>query len=287
MPHRLLGSELITWHDIRTEQILVLAGVGLILFLALCALICAKCLHSVVISSAADIEVQAFWKPDMPLDQVRQAWESAEQLPAMKSITTYTPSQAMQQLKNNLGSDLDLSWVQDNPLPPTAVLHMKTPQDQSASTVVEQVQSLPGVRKVHSNPLEMHTAQAWTRISASVLWPLIAVLLLTQAVLLANTVRLTLSKLHTDIQVLRLVGATRWACHAPILIRMLILTLAGTTLALAGTKLIHLQIDSVLSAPPFHLSCPFFVWTEVLAAYLGASLVTGISCTLAIHRQGL
>lgn len=288
MPFRLLGSELISWKYVRTEQIIAFFGVGLIMFLALCAFFGAKCLQSLIASSASDIQIQAFWKPDLSMDQVRKEWDDASQFPSVHNIATFTPSQALKKMQEDIGPDLELSWLTDqNPLPPTAVVQANISRNSTAADVVKHIEELPGVDQVHSNPLEVHAAESWRRIAATIVWPVITVLLLTQAVILANTVRLSLTKLHDDIVVLRLVGATRWTCQAPILLRMLALTLGGTTLALFGLKLVQLQAHEVLSSPPFHLSCPFLSWPEIFAAYLGASAVSALSSVLAIRRQGL
>lgn len=288
MLSRLLGSELISWKYIRTEQVIAFLGVGLIMFLALCAFLGAKCIHSQIVSSASDIQIQAFWKSDQSMDHVRQAWEDARQLPSVHSIATFTPAQALKQMQDDIGQNVELSWLTEkNPLPPTAVVQANISQNSTATELVRQIEALPGVDRVHSNPLEVHAAESWRRIALTIVWPLITVLLLTQAVILANTVRLSLNRLHEDILVLRLIGATRWACQAPILFRMLTLTFAGTTLALGGLKLVQVQALEVLSSPPFHWSCPFLSWPEILAAYLCACAVTGLSSVLAIHSQGL
>jgi cell division transport system permease protein len=288
MLSRLLGSELISWKYIRTEQIIAFLGVGLIMFLALCAFLGAKWIHSLLVSSATDIQIQVFWKPDQPMDQVRMAWDEARQLPSVDGVATFTPAQALKQMQSDIGQNVELSWLKDhNPLPPTAVIQANISHNSTATELVRQIESLPGVDRVHSNPLEVHAAESWRHIALTIVWPLITVLLLTQAVVLANTVRLSLSRLHEDILVLRLIGATRWACQAPILFRMLALTFAGTTLALLGLRLVQLQALEVLSSPPFHWSCPFLSWPEILAAYLCASAVTGLSSILAIHSQGL
>jgi cell division transport system permease protein len=282
-----LNSDLISWKYIRTEQWIALCGVGLIMFLAVCAYISSKCIYALAQSSTADIQVQAFWSPDYPIDKVRSAWEIADKLPTVNKTTTYTPSQALQYIQEEIGEDLDFSWLETNPLPPTAIFQLSLSQDKQAVETVQQIQSLPGVDTVHTNPLQLYTAEAWQRMLDSVIWPLIFVLLLTQAVLLANTVRLTLSKLQSDIHVLRLVGATRLDCQLPIISRMLCLTAAGTFLALGGAKFLHSHVSSVLSSPPLHMPCPFLTWIELFAVFLCASLVTSLSCALAIRKQGM
>ncbi|MFP4033885.1 MAG: cell division protein FtsX [Desulfovermiculus sp.] len=288
MLSRLLGSDLISWKYIRTEQILAFLGVGLIMFLALCAFLGAKCIHSQIVSQSADIQIQVFWKPDRTMDQVRQAWEQARRLPSVDRVDTFTPAQALQKMQADIGKSMELSWLKEhNPLPPTAVIQANISQNLTAAELVQQIEALPGVDQVHSNPLEINAAQSWKRISLTIVWPLISALLLTQAVILANTVRLSLHRLHEDILVLRLIGATRWACHAPVLFRMLALTCAATLLAIGGLKLVQLQAIEVLSSPPFYWSCPFLSGTEILSAFLCAAAVTGLSSVLAIHSQGL
>lgn len=286
MPHRLLGSELITWKYIRTEQIIVLCGVILIIFLASCVYLASKCIHTHVVSASSDIQIQVYWNPDMPAEEVSLAWDKAAQIPGVDRLATYTSAQALSSIQKSLGPDLDLSWMTDqNPLPPTAVLYATISDSFPATHIIQEVHTLSGVEKVHSNPFQVQAAEMWSQLSSTVVWPLITVLLATQAVLLANTVRMSMAKLHVDIHVLRLVGATRWAYHVPILTRMLLLTLLGTGLALGGAKLIQVRADKILSAPPFHLGCPFLSWPELFIIFLGAGLVTVLSSALAISGQ--
>ena len=286
MPHRLLGSELITWKYIRTEQIIVLCGVILIIFLTMCIYLASKCIHTHVVSSSADIQIQVYWSPEMPAEEVRLAWDTAAQIPGVDRLATYTAAQALNSMQKTLGPDLDLSWMTvQNPLPPTAVLYATISDSVPASHIIEKVHNLSGVEKVHSNPFQVQAAAVWSQLASTIVWPMITVLLATQAVLLANTVRMSMTKLHGDIHVLRLVGAARWAYHVPILTRMSLLTLLGTGLALAGAKLIQIRVDMILSAPPFHLGCPFVSWPEMLIIFLGAGLVSVLSSALAIYGQ--
>ena len=285
MIHRLLGSELITWKYIRTEQTIALLGVSCIILLTLCLYLAAKCIHSQVVSTS-DIQIQVFWTQDLPEGQVRKAWERSAQITGIDRVTTYSSAQALHSMQETLGSEIDLSWMQDhNPLPPTAILYASISQANSAGEILAQVHNLPGVERVHTNPLQMQSAEAWSALATTVVWPVMCILLAIQAVLLANTVRMSMTKLHADIDVLRLVGAARWAYLAPILTRMILLTLAGTTLALAGAKLIQVRVQEILASPPLHLECPFLSWPELGAAFLGAGLVSGLSCTLAIYWQ--
>lgn len=286
MFHRLLGSELIPWKYIRIEQCIGLVGVSLIIFLTLCVYLGAKCIHSQVISSSSDIQIQAFWKPGLSENDVRNTWQQAKHIPGVHRVATYTSAQALEYMHETLGSDLDLSWMTEhNPLPPTAVLYAEISDAHPASEILAEVDDLPGVEKVHSNPMQVQAAEIWTTMASTVVWPLIIVLLITQAVLLANTVRMSMTKLQADIHVLRLVGATRRAYLSPILSRMILLTLGGTALALIGAKVLQVRANHILSAPPFHLGCPFVSWPELLATLFGACLVTGLSCALAIHWQ--
>jgi cell division transport system permease protein len=284
-PH--LNSDLISWKYIRIEQLIAFCGVGLIMFLSVCAYVSSKCLYTLAQSATADIQVQAFWSPDYPLDKIQSEWKKADNLPAVIETITFTPSQALHKIQKELGPSLDFSWLDKNPLPPTAIFRLSPGNDQPALDIIQKIRDLPGVDKVHTNPLQLYTAKAWQELLHSVLWPLISLLLLTQAVLLANTVRLVLFKLESDIHVLRLVGANRRDCQLPIIIRMLFLTAVGTTAALGGAKFLHFQVSAIVSSPPLHIPCPFLSFIELSAIFLCAFVVTGLSCSLAIHKHGM
>ena len=288
MLRRLFGSELLDWRSLRTEQVLTIIGASMILFLALCFVNASLFINSLVHRTASDFSLQVYWQADADISRIQRQWDQIAERAEVHSLSTFTPDEALQGLQDNLGQDISLSsLIARNPLPPTLVLRAKMGKKLSAQSLIRDLEALPLVAKVQMNPLEVHLAGTWKTLTTTVLWPLLLAFVAILAWLMANTLRLGLIDLQEDIQVLRLIGASRWTYLSPLFSRTLALTLSSLTLALFALKVVQIRVDVLLSSPPLDLSFPFLPWSMILCAYVLTASVSILSCTLAIRRHGL
>ncbi len=257
-------------------QILTLAAVTLVAFLSGMFLIFLHNLNLELLRTRGEVLFQVYWRPDTDQALVEGQWKEMRHMPFLQDLIAFTPEQGLETLSTSLGGEMDLTWLKgENPLPFTALLSFspKGP-DQEAWTqnTLEYLKTLSGVEKVHFNPLRTDLAHAWAKFSNRVLWPLIAFLGLVLALVVGNTIKLSLMNRRTEIDILRLVGAKNWYIQLPLLVGGAVQGLVGGVLAVGMLKVAQLSLHDILNFPPLFLQVQFLPLEQaaVLVAVLTA-----------------
>lgn len=161
-----------------------------------------------------------------------------------------------------------------NPLPASFVVTL-APQYRSPDAVKrwsERVRTMPGVAKVDYN-------QEWIDALAGLIRYIeliaigVGVILSTAAVtIIGNTIRLTLFSRREEIEILRLIGATRWFIRIPYLLEGAVLGALGSGLSLlilkGGFELFRQQISSTGRLSGIEQMIAFFPFSVCLALVL-------------------
>ncbi len=143
-----------------------------------------------------------------------------------------------------------------SPLPPTALLTFAPreadPEKWSADTLAY-LKSLPGVERVAASPLRDELGKAWRSASRFVIWPTVGFLGVVLALVVGNTVRLTLSTRREEIDILQLVGARNWYIRLPLMVAGALQGLLGGGLACLLLAAVHWRFRTALNVPPLLL----------------------------------
>ena len=154
-----------------------------------------------------------------------------------------------------------------NPLPPTAIMHfMPADGDQAKwrEETLRYLEKLPGVAKVQVNPLREEVARAWREISRKIMLPAICMLSGILALVVGNTVRLSLISRRTEIEILQLVGARNWYIRMPLITTGALSGLIGSLIGMALLRLVYWRLES-LSIPPLLAEFKFLsIWQGIL-----------------------
>lgn len=167
-----------------------------------------------------------------------------------------------------------LEGLGQNPLPASFVVTLAT-QYRSPDAVkrwTERVRTMPGVAKVDYN-------QEWIDALAGLIRYIeliaigVGVILSTAAVtIIGNTIRLTLFSRREEIEILRLIGATRWFIRIPYLLEGAVLGALGSGLSLlilkGGFELFRQQISSTGRLSGIEQMIAFFPFSVCLALVL-------------------
>lgn len=167
-----------------------------------------------------------------------------------------------------------LEGLGQNPLPASFVVTL-APQYRSPDAVkrwTERVRTMPGVAKVDYN-------QEWIDALAGLIRYIeliaigVGVILSTAAVtIIGNTIRLTLFSRREEIEILRLIGATRWFIRIPYLLEGAVLGALGSGLSLlilkGGFELFRQQISSTGRLSGIEQMIMFFPLSVCLALVL-------------------
>jgi cell division transport system permease protein len=284
---RLLGRGVRELFNHPWLQTLTLAAVTLVTLLTGLFLMVLYNLDLQLQQNSGQVQFQIYWQQDAEMEQVAKQWAELKKLPHLTSMKTFTPEQGLQVLTTTLTLGSELAALKGkSPLPPTALLEFTLSakdEDKWAQDMLAQLNGLPSVRKVHFNPLQVDLATSWTRFSTTVIWPLILFLGLILALIVGNTIKLSLLHRKHEVDVLRLVGASRFYIQLPLLAGGAFQGLLGSILALAMLKGVQIGLENLLNFPPLWLTIHFLPLEQAAGLVLALTLVGLLSSWVAVR----
>ncbi len=270
-------------------QLLTLAAVTLVAFLAGLFLLFLHNLEQRIAATQGHVEFHLYWRADAVQSQVEAQWRELRGLEGLESMQTYTPRQALDHLAASLdaggprgqgGSGGRFGWMKDADklLPATALLNFSVPAENSdwARAMLDRLRKLQGLDSVHYNPLQYDMARTWSRLSNRMVWLLVGFLAVVAGLSVGNTIKLSLYSRKNELEILHLVGATEGYIRMPLLVEGALLGGTGSFLALGLLKLLQLTADSLLNVPPLLIHVQFLPQTTILSL---AAVLTGV-CVL-------
>jgi cell division transport system permease protein len=169
----------------------------------------------------------------------------------------YVPrKEGLKEMRGRLGRDFDTSLLTANPLPNAFRVAVRNVDD--VPKVAATITKLHGVAKVD------YAADTVTRLlrAADVIGraglAMIALLVLTTAIIIANTIRLTVFARRREIAIMQLVGATNMYIRMPFIAEGIVAGIIGATVAIVVLAVAQMQIvpklASTLQFVPFHVN---------------------------------
>lgn len=206
--------------------------------------------------------------------------------PEVTSVLYISKDQALAEFRAQFPAEQHLlDGLGENPLPASFVLSIAPPFRSSAAVkrLSERLSAVPGV-------VQVQYSQAWIENLATVVRyfemgaiAVGAILSVASITIIANTIRLTLYARKDEIEIMRLIGATRTFINVPYLLEGAMLGALGGALSLAmlrgGFELVTLQLISPgrLLGMPSGLS---FLPAQLSALIFLAGLVLGCTGSL-------
>lgn len=241
-----------------------------------------------LLKTRGEVQFQIFWDPETSQNDYITQWEKLAELDGLREIHTYTPENALSQLSSALDGGGDFSYLNDdNPLPPTALLAFSVEpgaEDTNwAANLLQNLKSLKGVQKVHYNPMQIDLARGWLNLTKTIVWPVIGFLGLVVALVVGNTMRLSLMTRKDEIEILYLVGAKHWFIRIPILTGGAVQGFLGGTLAVGILFGIQQVFQDLLNFPPLFLKIGFLPPDQCLMLIGVVTLVSILSSFVAVR----
>ncbi len=172
--------------------------------------------------------------------EIAQAKEQVEAVPAVESVTFISKQEALQTLKSELKDKSIVEELHTNPLP--ASLLVKATDASDLPQIEKEVMGTASggnsqpISSAISNPFsrQQSTAKIEKVTSALkiVLTVIMALLVLASLMLVGNTIRLSIFTRRREVEVMRLVGATRWFIRWPFLIEGVVVGFMGGLIAI-------------------------------------------------------
>jgi len=234
----------------------------------------------------AQVEVVAFLQEGLGPGGAARLRSALGALPGVASVTFVTRDEALRRLQTHLGDGASFAdLVRTNPLPDSVELQLADPA--LAPAVAQAVSRQPGVSEVTYGGQMVDRVVALSRSVRLVAGLLTAFLAGVALIVVVNTIRLTVIARRQEIEIMHLVGATRWFIRWPFLFEGL---LQGA--AAAGAAIVVLLFLYALGAARLGASLPFLPLVgprEALEPLLAAVLLGGtgvgvVGSLIAIRR---
>jgi cell division transport system permease protein len=159
----------------------------------------------------------------------------------------YVPrAEGLREMRSRLGRDFDTSLLTANPLPNAFRVQVRDADDVPA--VAAAIGRLPGVAKVDYGAETVAKLLRAADVVGRVGIAMIALLVLTAAIIIANTIRLTVFARRREIAIMQLVGATNMYIRMPFIAEGTIAGVLGALVAIAVLGLAQLQIVPKIAA---------------------------------------
>jgi cell division transport system permease protein len=245
------------------------------------------------------LNIQVAIYPDATMPEIRQLGDKLREVPHVQKAEFITKTQALNELRQTLGVDKArelTSQLHENPLPAS---YRITPDDASNLDSIRAAVIATGpngkrapISPIVSNIFERQDAskqiEKVTSALKIVLSVITALLVLASLMLIGNTIRLSIFTRRREVEVMRLVGATRWFIRWPFMIEGVIVGFIGGLLAILILWLGKLTIVDPLSSSFSFLAAQnssTLTFPALIAILFAASvLVSALGSGLTLRR---
>lgn len=220
----------------------------------------------------SEVEIGVFIQQDSTLDSVGLAIQT-QYGSLLKDIKLVTKDQAFQEMTELYPSFNDAEDLVENPLPDTLRLKLKDPQD--TKRVAEAIKTLGGVESVEYGQGTIDQSINLIRTLRTGGWTLVIVLVLSSFFNILNAVRVAMYARREEINVMRLLGATRRFIRAPYLMEGILLGLLSSAVACIILVPSYVSLVSNLrnSVPFLSLAEPIVVLQSLAGLFLFGLLI--------------
>ena len=180
----------------------------------------------------SELAVQAYLVKDNTLDVAAIA-NRIQSLEYVYSMKVYSPADSLARLQEKMGSQSRaLEMLGDNPIPWNFEIHVHSAGD--VEPLVNALKAMPEVEDVVYAGLVVRRISALSRISSHAALIMFVLAVIITALVVYNTIHISLYSRREEIGIMYLVGATRSYIAAPFVLEGTLLAMLGAILAGAG-----------------------------------------------------
>jgi cell division transport system permease protein len=222
------------------------------------------------------IEISVFLKDGASADAAKALQAKIAADPRVAGVVFISKAEGLRQMRERLQGQIDTSLLTQNPLPDALRVKVVRPQDVRA--VAETIRAVPNVASVEYAHDIVERLLTLSDVFGKIGLGVVALLLFTAAIIISNTIRLTVFARRREIAIMRLVGASGTYIRLPFVVEGLIDGLLGAALALGILELGRTQLMPKLAvALPFvRLSSTNLELLWLAAVLLGTGALIGV-----------
>ncbi|HEX6330384.1 MAG TPA: permease-like cell division protein FtsX [Actinomycetota bacterium] len=247
------------------------------------ALLISRQVNLMIQETTGDIEVAVYLSDPVNLDNVDSLTQTLTDLAIVDDVQFETKEEACARFKQLFADQPALvENVDCNALP--ASLRVKLADPEQFEQVAAVLQGQPGIDQIVDQRDFLTRLFAVARTFRLGVLLIAAVMLVSAAVLIANTVRMGLFARRKEIGIMKLVGATNWRIRIPFLVEGVFESLIG-----AGTAILFLFGLKVAFINPLYESILFIPWVQNgdVIAVIPWLLVAGVVVALLAGLVGM
>jgi len=196
------------------------------------------------------IEISVFLNDRATPEMAKTLADRISADPRVASVTYIPRAEGLRQMRARLQGQIDTSLLTANPLPDALRVKVLHPGDVRA--VAESIRVLPGTSTVEYAHDVVEKLLTLSDVLGKIGLGVVGLLLFTAAIIISNTIRLTVFARRREIAIMRLVGASGAYIRLPFIFEGLIDGVLGASLALGLLELARLQL-----MPKLALALPF------------------------------
>ncbi|WP_433744722.1 permease-like cell division protein FtsX [Falsibacillus pallidus] len=209
-----------------------------------------------------------------------------DNIPQVQSIKYSSKQEELKNLIKDMGSDFKL-FEQDNPLYDVFIVKTKNPTD--TKIAANKIERFKNVAKVEYGAGKVDKLFKFLKYSRNVGLVLIIGLLFTAMFLISNTIKITIFARRTEIEIMKLVGATNWFIRWPFLLEGFWLGILGSVfpiiIVITGYKYAYDYISPKLTSHFIKVLdfAPFVYEVSGILILMGA-IIGGWGSMMSIRR---
>jgi cell division transport system permease protein len=232
------------------------------------------------------IEISVFLDEQATPADARDAILAIRSDPRVESVDYVPKAEGLRRMRERLKNQIDTSLLTSNPLPDA--LHVRVLDADDVGAVAAHVKKLPHVADVEYAHDAVERLLRLSDVVGKVGIAILALLVFTAAIIISNTIRLTVYARRREIAIMQLVGASNTYIRLPFICEGLLDGLLGALVAIGILAIARWQLlPKIAVALPFVPPDVLHVDPTVLALELvGVGAAVGIVASWAsVSRQ--
>lgn len=224
-----------------------------------------------------DVSVRVYIDLAANEEQQTQLQTELEALDNVDSVEYSSREDELEQVVGSYGDEFNLFDGDDNPLYDVFIVNTDVPEN--TAPVAEQIETLEYVTQVNYGGATADNLFKTMSTVRNVGAVVIIALILTAVFLISNTIRITIFSRRTEIEIMKLVGATNWYIRWPFLIEGALIGLVGAIIPVAILSFVYVTAFDIgtdfLSGTYFALLTPNPFLYQVGGLMLAIGIIIG------------
>ncbi|MGA3038405.1 MAG: permease-like cell division protein FtsX [Vulcanimicrobiaceae bacterium] len=235
-----LGEVLSNFARSKGMQITAIATVAVTIFMLGSFLYARETLSKLSSGMLSRIEISVYLADSTDDKRGRAISEVIGADPRVSAVTYVPKGEGLRQLQDRLRGQIDTSLLTSNPLPNAIRVRVKNPD--TVPAVAQSIQKMRDIANVEYDQATVAKVLRLTETIAKLGLIMIVVLIFAAAVIISNTIRLTVFARRREIAIMQLVGATNSYIRAPFMAEGFIAGTLGALVAIAILAIVQAEL---------------------------------------------